>query len=839
MKRSKIIILIICIILINAKPVKAIVSIEGNTNSFGGDNPCQPKVNGDYVACYEPKYEFRITLVDWEGKKVAGTKSVEYGYSTDKKTKIVTYTATQKSNFINGDKFAYKYSSEYKDYNPISDHIYYQINMMDNPTRYQNKLTGKDDPLNYAQFVHTFTDSIKNKDKRYGIENGTTGEYDFISMFLYHCGFLDKNQTDGRYYNIDDSTNQIVKNAATTIAHPDKDNPDAKHYYYLLIEPLYTIFYTDTKWQQHSTYKYGTATEMGNFLFSKGDSDINKLRDGYLKGLSLIYTYNIGSNLYTQAGEQPDFRTSEPLQHIDIADLTRYNVIAPPAGSNLNDRAFRRFKWQEVSNLNYGYGVEVLKVSNLVEKPIEESILNPYILNRCNNARKEKNSSDGIVQFSSQRITKNEDFFKNEQNKFTKNTANGNTLYCYDDFKYDFSSILTQLNRPLDNPFEPNTEVTIPKGTLTITRYCYIEKPDTISNQTKEFAQDFSMYYRSKYINVKIFNDTLKMEPDTSSINVGEKWIVTPITNRITHTTTSGIIAYETTIDFVYKSNNSKYIIPSNVEKFKEYTASVDLSNVSYGYSANLIEQLEKGNIEYQVTKINGESKEIQSTYILELQNEYGNTNVCEFVTSVKDGSMDNIKYRTIALDNPFPARDAGARMPGSNWIGNNNYVRGYITYNRGVTGDAVYDKDPLYKIELTPSTMIKIREYNRTHNYGDIKLNCTGANNTECFSEFLRKTSILKSSSITGACMIESTSNTYRDIKNGVTQAQLNQKLANMTDEFRQTSSYDSRFDFNHDKRINRTDALIFIYAEKTTPYYTCADKTYENSGYLERDDN
>ncbi len=152
MKRIKLALLTICLILINITPVKAIVSIEGNTGSFGGNHPCGLTSAGSYIACYEPKFEFRVTLVDWNGKKVAGTKSVEYGYSTDKKTKIVTYTAAQKSTFVNGDKFGYKYSSEFNDYNPISDHVYYQINMMDNPTRFRKVSTQKDDPTYYSQF---------------------------------------------------------------------------------------------------------------------------------------------------------------------------------------------------------------------------------------------------------------------------------------------------------------------------------------------------------------------------------------------------------------------------------------------------------------------------------------------------------------------------------------------------------------------------------------------------------------------------------------------------------------------------------------------------------------
>jgi hypothetical protein len=103
--------------------------------------------------------------------------------------------------------------------------------------------------------------------------------------------------------------------------------------------------------------------------------------------------------------------------------------------------------------------------------------------------------------------------------------------------------------------------------------------------------------------------------------------------------------------------------------------------------------------------------------------------------------------------------------------------------------------------------------------------------------SQFLRDESIFESESITGSCMI--TSSTYKDITNGITGEQLREKMSSITgntESFKQESSYDSKYDFNKDRRLNSNDVKIFTYAEKTTTFYTCADKTFENSGYLGR---
>lgn len=838
MKKIKLIITltIISITLFINDTVKAVVEVKGNWSSFGSDNVCGTGSYG-YTACYLPKYEFRVTLVDKTGKKVLGTKSIEYGYSKNGVTRKVDYTAAQKNNFVNPNRFEYRYSDEFNDYNPISTHTYYQVNMASNPNQYILPKTGLDRPEKYKEFTDAFIGSIHSKTTKYGIEPGTNNGYTFLTMFLYHSGFLDKNQSGGQYYNIDvdNIPNEYVKNKAVTIAEND---------YYLLIEPLYTIFYNEKPYGK-LIYKYGTAGEIGDFLYN-ATTDENKMKSGYMAGLSLIFTYNAGSNLYTQPNENlKEFRTSRPLQTINTNDLKRYNTSNPTG--DLAIRYNRRGKWAELSNTNYGYGVSILRLKNEIKnEPISVGI--DLVLNQCGTEIKNK-TNDGIIKFSTNTndTSKTEiSFYKKEEHKLKKNTDRDNQIYCYDEFEYNFSDIINKLNRIDTTPYNILTPITIPEGKVTIDRYCYIKDMNIFNayiNESKSFIENFDMYENQK-ISVNLFGQKIELEKK-NTVKTEKTSLVESVYNRITKKYMGeSIIQISDEITFYYKNNT--YKIPNNIEQKKDYDSSVDLSNISYGYSTDLINELKNKNITYEETTTDGNGKTITKKYNVSLKYEDtkgdSQDKICSFSVKaegigVGDPINDQIKFRTISLSNPFPARDATSRMPGSNWLGKDNYIRGYIKYNRGVLEEEVYQKDPIYVIDLTPSTMTKIREYNKKHNYGDIKLECSGENNTECMSKFLRDSSIF-GSSVRGTCMI--TSNTYKDITRGITLEQFQQKLQNMEsgNVFKQEGTYDSKYDLNNDKRINKNDALIYTYAEKTTPYYTCADKTFENSGYLGRGD-
>lgn len=114
-----------------------------------------------------------------------------------------------------------------------------------------------------------------------------------------------------------------------------------------------------------------------------------------------------------------------------------------------------------------------------------------------------------------------------------------------------------------------------------------------------------------------------------------------------------------------------------------------------------------------------------------------------------------NIIYRPISLDNPFPGehgktKNQNGRAPGDNWNwsftnktgATESAVHAYITNNRGVHTEEVYNETPIYEFILDTSNIRKIRKYNsqQKHNYTDEEtLECYGETAEFCQSTFLK----------------------------------------------------------------------------------------------------
>lgn len=107
------------------------------------------------------------------------------------------------------------------------------------------------------------------------------------------------------------------------------------------------------------------------------------------------------------------------------------------------------------------------------------------------------------------------------------------------------------------------------------------------------------------------------------------------------------------------------------------------------------------------------------------------------------------VVYRPISLENPFPGIDGETREPGSNWKSSKVTIDGetkylYISNNRNVTESEIYAAhvEPMYSFTLTPSVIMKIRNYNDTTSYGDFNMKCLKDSDgmwQECKSNFLR----------------------------------------------------------------------------------------------------
>ena len=125
------------------------------------------------------------------------------------------------------------------------------------------------------------------------------------------------------------------------------------------------------------------------------------------------------------------------------------------------------------------------------------------------------------------------------------------------------------------------------------------------------------------------------------------------------------------------------------------------------------------------------------------------------------------IIYRTISLSNPFPSYDSDAvtqknlkvgmfnddikgRYPGMNW-NSTITVKNKILNNRGVDGDKVYTKTPLYTFKLDAKTIQAIRKYNKKHKYTDFKLECKKGSAAACISTFVHSSTSGRTG--TGTC--------------------------------------------------------------------------------------
>ena len=118
--------------------------------------------------------------------------------------------------------------------------------------------------------------------------------------------------------------------------------------------------------------------------------------------------------------------------------------------------------------------------------------------------------------------------------------------------------------------------------------------------------------------------------------------------------------------------------------------------------------------------------------------------------------------YRPIDLKDPFPGVKDTNRIQTKKWQLISNWsskttvssspsekVKRYITNNRGVKEDSVYNLSPMYIIKLNPRTVASVKTYNLTTSYDDFNMKCD-SNGRKCRSEYIQK---LKSQNIISGC--------------------------------------------------------------------------------------
>ena len=119
-----------------------------------------------------------------------------------------------------------------------------------------------------------------------------------------------------------------------------------------------------------------------------------------------------------------------------------------------------------------------------------------------------------------------------------------------------------------------------------------------------------------------------------------------------------------------------------------------------------------------------------------------------------------NVIYRPISMfpNTIFLNMDGTSRIPGHNW-NNEDLIKDFITNNRSVSNYDVYKLDPMYTIELTPTKIKEIRDYNKKMNgkvttiyddtnkvstgilgYADYESMTCNEDGVECKSDIIRK---------------------------------------------------------------------------------------------------
>ncbi len=776
------------------------------------------------------RFEFRVTLVDRTGKKVQGTKSVDYQNSNTANT--IKLSGNELTNVIRtlpgyntetGEYYyEYKFSTKYSDKN-IGNYDYYKVKLVDN-------YYGSASDANYTNFINDFINksdsTIKGKIKKFGIENGTSGNFDFGTMFLYHCGFLKRNPGE-QYYDFDDP-------------HWDTERKIiADEKYYLLIEPMFTVK------KPNVTTIFGTSNEISKFLLDIYDKTGIEQWD-----LQSAFTYNMAKAISTPL---VDLKKTE-FQGITKSDVVFKQWLKPGYTNLVYDfvdsspqNGTAAEEWKTIINPDYNYGVGVIKISDTYKKPISENETVSFNFNYCKEIENGANNGTFIFSFDNDFAKETFKAAVDAGYKFKKNETENGEVYCYDNFNYDFKDLIDIIHDTIAIPSN-YVKISEPKnnqvGKISVSRRCYVNASEiAYQNLENEFMKNFSDYTDLK-IPLHLYNKTIYLE----MLNLETK---SEIEAPNVHGYINGIYNINVDITFEYKDDNN----PNQIyveENTTDESAYIDFSNVSYGYSTELIGQMqdnavysssEMGKTYNFTTKVKSNEKELQ----------------CPFKTTIKKSDLTtetrikqkyetpDIQFRTIDLDNPFPARDGSSRLPGKNWLGKDNLVRAYITYNRGVRGNEVYNKEPIYTITLTPSNMVKIREYNKENDYSNIELECIGENNTSCLSYFLINNNIIERDNKDGLCAaknLETVGWNFKSDPNGIKDGDYQELLDKISDIHNNYGTFAHKYtndeldlDYNNDKILTLRDADVYVNSNKTTSFYTCADKTYENSGYIRKE--
>lgn len=849
MKKIKnILVLLISVIILKTTEVKCLnVIVDADGNSIPIYLPACYNNNGVGCGYLSQNFVVRATVVDGNNVRVRGTKTIV----------LHPQDTTYGAEYLNGP--AYGENDPYSDKcdNFISCPETNSFTLQKND--WQNALiTGSTITKQYLEDYTT--DNVDGKNDGYEINMGAFfQENDFSTheSFRYYLIASIENFRVPQIYipEIDTGISVldfILKETGFNefLGYPDEWRVTRKREimekihgqnYRIILEPIYEM---NLNYNGYEHTIRGTAKEVArvirNSLMDESGEDIFWFWPAY----EPTHMYNLFCNFVDESGTFDKLGEGYRCDSVDYFDPikslirdaaqavydTNYycakygkNSMACKENKKKQDAAIKRIRsniqskdkileiYRYLADPNSAYGVNVIRLDEDIldapgGMPQAEEYTNKceYTISTCTNNdfeyKAELTSSEGDI-FDC--------IYPSEKNKMSADDLKGfsvqyenSNLWCYDDVTYSFKP-LSYFDTLNGGAIKANKFITIPTGTLTVTRTCFTKdrlngNPGddnsmvfgtnddgayqdefvlTLNNQTYKYKRG------NKYQGAKTNNFDVTESEETSKY--GEKYYkytstfqydydidkgtnMNSISINIKNQNVSTSLGTPNAIDYkneVY--NKGKLILTKQIEDETYYNTLSTTNEIleeklnnAYGYSNTLYNTLKNEPSDVEETETEKKTtwkKEIaHDEDYYTFKNEYTmtetNGNKCAFTTQ---GKIDITKFRVISLSNPFPGRDGSSRMPGTNWITQNeNNVYEYIQNNRNiqngksdpVSPENIYtEKEPLYTVTLDATSMIKIREYNKRHSYSEPDIVCENGTGRKCISYFLRNDEYIK----------------------------------------------------------------------------------------------
>ena len=794
---------------------------DSNVSYYGGSGVSTGGGGGVGSNHFKGYLGYRFTLIDNEGKKYDGTRSVDVVYSpTAGDEAVVLLSGKQASALYENYKYRFGDNNS-NDYIRIGSSV---ISIGNNATTFNVEQHNSFINEYITNYYNSEVFCPKSWDPKSTLPCDYENKIDFISLLLYYMNFFKNGETPKKF--------RLVH-----AEHPELNE------YFFSVELL--VQGTDNN-------RFGTATEMLQYMLDFGMwnsnpflQDAQNFRDNiaverlvfacglyttqeFEKKYSNFKRFNTYFSSYEECvkkslvGENSNslWTGNSCVSNNGAYGISGLSCVAQGWGNGAHIENLQNFN--NTKN-DYASGVAMISLdfdgtnnSNMMVSQMKMCV----------------NDSVSLTIKPNRTLISNTDIFN-----VNSGADSSQSIYCYDNVSFDYSEMIQDISgEKLFNTKLDDVHPIIAK----IRRTCYNNSGFSGYDVEKQLKLDYS-----KSIFVNAYGKKIEFKPDIDNIS--------RLNNQYT-------IQYKTdTIVFNFNKYNT---VQTGYIDFSNYT---NLFGAS-GKFVNSIISKDSTQCDSNIFKRNDLTNcyKVDNNYYGLLFDNKSSDGQCTFNYTVKKDdsgipSDTKFKFRVISLENPFPARDGTSRLPGLNWLNNReNNVFPYIINSRGiryisqsndVSPEEIYTKvSPMYTITLTPSKMLEIRNYNKSYAYdsmhlsistdrtssGAYKLECNYhdlengniGNGRECYSTFLRN--FFDKTEISGDCYLTLTElNSYKQdesISSEIIQENITKK-----------SDYEKKFDLNMNNRIDNEDVFIAKNSEKNIKYYTCANKSFLSGGPIE----